>query len=115
MNSNIATEPREFWINVFHDQYTHHQIAHNSRNIADACAKNDSEHRVDCIHVREVAPSVSTETKPEPASGKFKMSIFEELLDASQDAADFMSTSRIGSQEYEMSIRLQLAIERAAK
>ncbi len=49
-----AQKGREFWINVFHDQYTHHQIAHNSRNVADACAKNDSEHRVDCIHVREV-------------------------------------------------------------
>lgn len=54
-NSSLQVpKGREFWINVFHDQYTHHQIAHNSREVADACATTDSEHRVDCIHVREV-------------------------------------------------------------
>lgn len=56
-----------------------------------------------------------SESLTKPASGKFKMSIFEELLKESQNAADCLTGWPIGCAHYELGIRLQLAIERASR
>lgn len=68
---------------------------------------------------RSLAVGASLKTSApltEPASGKFKMSIFENLLEAGEATTDWLvKVYPIGSTEYELGIRLQLAIERAAK